>query len=158
MASQAEKIKELEAQIAELQARLLRLEPAPGLSGAKTPWTVQVGGEPVELKALTDEQWTAALGELPGFLLSYLGGKQAGKANDPEILKKATTTAKTWILACALEPQKARLERLTVPEALEAVKTISALNGVDAALGNFFRERLLGAETRHGGPAVRNTA
>lgn len=169
MAGQAERIQELEGQVADLQARLAQLdssvsarigqlEPTPGLSGSKDPWTVQVGGQSVELKALTDEQWVRALGELPAFLLAYIGGKQGGKANDPEILKRAKTTAQSWILSCALRPQEVRLERLTVPEALEAVKVIAGLNGVDAALGQFFRERLLGPAAGSGGAALRGTA
>jgi hypothetical protein len=159
MASKTQiELETLRRQVADLEVRLAALQPTPGLSGAQKPWTVQVGGEPVALRALTESQWVAALGELPAFLLTYIAGKQSGNSDDPELLGKIRLTAQTWIVACALKPDELRLERLTIPEAVEAVRVIAALNGVDQALAQFFRERLLGHAARPGGAAIRNTA
>jgi len=156
--SRKSKMDHLEQENRELRARLEALEaklhPAPGLEGAHDSWAIQVGGESIELRALSDEQWTMALGELPSFLLEYSISKASHKGgDDAALLKKLYQTAQQWILACAITEVK--IQRLTIPEARSALITISHLNGVDAALQEFLQQRLLGNASGPGGNTVR---
>jgi len=152
------KLDHLEQENRELRARLEALEAkfqlTPGLEGARDSWTIQVGGEGIEVQALTDEQWVMALGELPSFLLEYSISKTSRKGgDDTALLKKLHQTAQQWILACAVGEVK--IQRLTIPEARDALATISRLNGVDAALQEFLQQRLLGNASGPGGNTVR---
>lgn len=139
--TQRERILQLEAELAELRARLARLEPVSGLP-APGEWAVQVGGQSVALRALTPAQWAAALQDLPGFLFAYVAAQERGQSADEELLNKLVETAQRWVLACAINPGEVQLERLTIPEALEAIRRISALNGVDSALGEMLQKKL----------------
>lgn len=138
--NQRERIQQLEAELADLKARLARLEPTPGQPVGE--WTVPCGGQAVEIRALTPAQWAVALGDLPGFLFAYVAGQVRGDGNDQETLEKLLSTARQWLVACALEPEKLHLERLTIPEAVEVLKRISALNGVDTALSEMLQKKL----------------
>jgi hypothetical protein len=139
--TQREQIAQLQAELAELRARLARLEPIPGLP-ASDDWSVRVGGQPVVLRALTPAQWAVALQDLPGFLFAYVSAQERGQSADEELLNKLVETAQRWILACAINPGEVQIERLTIPEALEAIRRISALNGVDSALGEMLQKKL----------------
>jgi hypothetical protein len=129
---------------ARLQRRVQDLEAAKLLptEGAKGEWAVQVGGRSVPIRALTTEQWALAMGELPQWLFSYvLARGKSANANDPKQLAEMSQMAQRWVLACAVgEPPD--ISRMTVPESLEALTTISRLNGVDMALRELLRQRL----------------
>jgi hypothetical protein len=142
-------------------ARLLRrvqdleaVRPVPGVEGA-TPseWTVQVGGLAIPIRALTTEQWALAMGELPQYLFTYITTKSNSKLSDEKQLTEMVGMAQRWILACATQP--VALERLTIPEAMQALTTISRVNGVDAALRELLRQRLEPATPRQNGDALR---
>lgn len=139
--TQRERIEQLERELAELRAQLARLQPVPGQPAAGEEWSITVGGERVQLRALTPAQWAVALRDLPSFLFAYAANAQTGAA-DQEVLERLTATAQQWILACALDAGNIRMERLTIPEAVEALKTISRLNGVDAQLGEMLQKKL----------------
>jgi len=139
--TQRERITALEAELAELKARLARLEPTSGLPPVDG-WQVSVGGEVVALRALTPAQWAIALQDLPGFLFAYAATQARGDEASQEVLERLVSTAQQWIVACALTPGELHLERLTIPEAVEALKVISRLNGVDTALGEMLQKKL----------------
>jgi hypothetical protein len=128
-----ERINHLEQELGELRA-VLRYTPLVGAA-----WSVVCGGEVVQLRALTPVQWVGALDELPAFLFAYVQGTTE---DNEKVLEKLATTAKSWLLACAVEPKNLSIERLTIPEALEAVKKIASLNGIDTALASALEKKM----------------
>lgn len=131
-----------------LAGRLEKLEqstlPIQGVDqGAKT-WEITVGGESVELVALSPLEFASALKELPEFLYLYAAEKtEEEKPNHDEVnAERLVERAKRWILASAKDASGVRLERLTFPEASHAVVVISRLNGIDATLAEFLKKTL----------------
>ena len=138
-----DRIARLEAELEALKQQIRSLAPLAGLPLPDESWQVSVGGETVQIRALTPAQWVIALQDLPGFLFTYAANEAAGGAPQEETLERLIELARQWIIACAINPAELRLERLTIPEALEAVKTISRLNGIDAQLGEMLKKKLM---------------
>ena len=143
-----------------LLARLDTLEhstlPIVGVDQGEKTWSVTVGGEEVEVRAMPPVEWARALEELPGFLIAHAAARSEKKEMKPEDLASIFEKAKRWIAACAAK--EVRLERLTAPEALHAVVVISRLNGMDQHLAAWFRERLGHDAAGPGGQTLRGAA
>ena len=158
-------------ELAALRARVELLEsaarPVPGARGAsEAEPVVHVGGRPVRIRALPPAEWVRALRELPDFVMMLARARaesargQLSEEEATRLLEQAVETARRWITASAVPGQEYDLDLLTVPEAEEAVATITRLNGVDDALAEFFRSLREGAAPppRPGGPPVRGEA
>lgn len=129
--------------------------PIAGVDQGEKTWTVTVGGEEVELKAMPALEYARALQELPEFLFMYAKRKEKRENLSEAELETLVERAKRWIEVSSVgEP---RLERLTVPEAMHAVVVISRMNGVDGALSTYFRGRLGDSHAGLGGEALRGT-
>lgn len=162
-AKRSAKLEKLEQENEALMARLDKLErhynEVPGITEGRKDWFVLVGGEKVELRALTGEAWIKSLEELPSFLWSFAIEKEQGKDLEGKDYERIVTLAKDWIKACAIEPEEVNLDRLTMPEAEHAVTHIAELNGVTAILRCWFQERLEGvAATPSDGQKLRTKA
>lgn len=150
---------ELKRENAELRLRLelleARLNPV-GLEGATKTHEIQVGGQTVTLRAMPPSEWVKALEEIPSFLLAYAAGKAGKTSSDTQQLEEMYVAAKRWVEVCAVG--EVNLETLTVPEAQHAAVVIAQMNGLDAHLARFFREKLGLAAVGPSGLTVRPTA
>ncbi|GEM47215.1 hypothetical protein [Deinococcus cellulosilyticus] len=103
--------------------------------------TIRVGGEEVALKPLPPVEWARATQELPEFLLRFAVSQTTPREDiSVEQLEEICEKAKRWVQVCAKE-EGVKVEDMTVPEALEAVAVIAQMNGLDAQLMTFFRQR-----------------
>lgn len=151
-------VQQLRAEIDALQAKQDAL---PGVKEERRDWFVLVGGQPVDLKAIPPAAWISSLDELPSFLMTYAVERSAAPDEAPslETMDKVLDLAKRWIQACAVDLPSVNLDHLTLPEAQHAVTHIAELNGVTAALRQWFQQRLAGvAAGAPDGAAVRDPA
>ena len=144
-----ERLAKLEAEKEALERRLAGLEErhdqVPGVTPGRRDWHVIVGGEKVEVKAISPAEWIATTQELPEFLFSLAVDKltpETERMPAEERAQKVGELARRWIRACAVDPDSLNLDRLTVMEAEHAVAQIAELNGVTAYLAKWFRSRL----------------
>lgn len=136
----------LKERLAELENRA---DAIPGVRPDDKQWSVIVGGELIELKAIPPHEWLHSLEELPAFLYVFLAEKTAkpNEAPSSERLDDLVALAKRWIQACAVG--EVNLDRLTLPEAEHAVAHIAMLNGVSDALRRWFLEQGMGNPSEH---------
>ena len=146
------RIQALEAHISSLQSRL---DPVPGVDGAKLESAITIGGQSVTLRALPVTDWIAASEEIPAFLIAYFaaGGENANLGEKE--LETIVSKARDWVVACA--PEGVNIELLTVPEAMHALVVIARVNGITDHLANFFQARLQRAGVGHHGSTVRGS-
>jgi hypothetical protein len=154
------RVERLEAENQELRERLLALEaralPIPGIAGAGEDALVTVGGREVKLRPLPPQEWAAALGKLPGFLLAYAIAQQKRESMRAEDLEELVTEVRGWVKAtCTTEVD---VQDMSVPEVMHAAVVIARKNGLDESLSQFFRERLTGPVGGPGGQKVRDPA
>jgi len=148
-----EKQIEQAALVSELLEKQRLKDPIPGSPGVK-PIIVLVGGKEVALRPLSGKEWAASVNELPGFLMAYLA-KDAGKNVSPQDVEDVHSMAKKYILASAIESTDVSM--LTVPEAGQALKVVSRLNGFDQALVSFFQRQRAGLSVAPDGASLRHT-
>jgi len=167
VASIEKALEKLVAKVADLAWKVERLNrlatPIPGADGEEgVEPVVYVGGRPVRIRALSPAEWVKAAGEFPDLAVAMIKAAAEKKGGEGEasveVLEKAVETAKRWITATAVPGQEFDLELLTVPEAEQAILTIARLNGLDAALAQFFRGRGEGDKAGRDRPPVRGTA
>ena len=157
-------LREAQRENALLAERVRALEqstlPIAGVDQGEKTWTVLVDSQEVALKAMPPLAYASALNELPSFLFAYASAKTRGEDLSGEDLVTLVQHAKSWILVCALDREgvEPRLERLSVPEAMQAVVTISRLNGLGSQLAAFFQGRLDGPDARPHSEALRSAA
>lgn len=114
----------------------------PLISEPDEKFAVDVGGESIELKALSGADFAVAFSEMREVLYLYAANEVNGKAkvDFDDIMVKA----KNWIQACAKdEVRQEQWDRFTYPEAQHALATIMEANGITENLATFFRDRTL---------------
>lgn len=145
-----ERLDALEAENQRLRAEVdglhAKQDALPGVKEGRRDWFVIVGGERVDLKAIPPAAWISSLEELPSFLMAFAIERSAKPDEAPaqDTLDKVVELAKRWIQACAVDLPSVYLDHLTLPEAQHAVAHIAELNGVTAALRQWFQQRLAG--------------
>lgn len=150
-----QRIAELERTVTELSAKY---DQVPGVVEDRKDWYVLVGGQRVDLRAISPADWLTSLEELPSFLFAFATERvtRPGGALTSEMLNQIHDLATRWITATAVDLEGVDLSRLTLPEAEHAVVHISELNGVTAHMRKWFRQQLDGvAGPARGGTSVR---